>query len=83
MYDYFEIQSKIGITKHVGGLEATRKLLKWCKVDDSDYVLVVGSGNGVSANLAWEALHIPREFNRYYGYGLYVGEKMNLSLGQN
>jgi ubiquinone/menaquinone biosynthesis C-methylase UbiE len=49
MYDYFEIQAKIGITKHIGGLEATRKLLKWCKVDNLDYVLVVGSGNGVSA----------------------------------
>lgn len=49
MYDYFEIQAKIGITKHMGGLEATQKLLKWCKVDNSDHVLVVGSGNGVSA----------------------------------
>lgn len=49
MYDYFEIQAKIGITKHMGGLEATRKLLKMCKVDNSDYVLIVGSGNGVSA----------------------------------
>lgn len=25
--------------------------------------------------LAREAIHIPREFNRYYGYGLYVGIK--------
>lgn len=32
----------------MGGLEATRELLKQCKVDDSDYMLVVGSGNGVS-----------------------------------
>lgn len=49
MYGYFEIQSKIGITKHMGGLEATRELLKLCEIDNSDYVLVVGSGNGVSA----------------------------------
>jgi arsenite methyltransferase len=49
MYGYFEIQAKIGITKHMGGMEATRKLLKLCGVDDSDYVLIVGSGNGVSA----------------------------------
>jgi arsenite methyltransferase len=49
MYDYFEIQAKIGITKHMGGMEATRKLLKMCRVDKADYVLVVGSGNGVSA----------------------------------
>jgi ubiquinone/menaquinone biosynthesis C-methylase UbiE len=39
----------VGITKHMGGLEATRELLKLCKVDDSDYLLVLGSGNGVSA----------------------------------
>jgi ubiquinone/menaquinone biosynthesis C-methylase UbiE len=46
MYDYFEIQAKIGITKHMGGLEATQKLLKWCKVDNSDLVLVVAKGMG-------------------------------------
>ena len=29
-----------------------------------------------SANrLAWEALHLPKGFNSYYGYGLYVGKK--------
>jgi arsenite methyltransferase len=49
MYGYFEIQAKIGITKHMGGMEATRKLLKMCGVDNTDYVLIVGSGNGVSA----------------------------------
>jgi arsenite methyltransferase len=49
MYDYFEIQAKVGITKHMGGLKATKELLEMCRVDDSDYVLVVGSGNGVSA----------------------------------
>lgn len=49
MYGYFEIQAKIGITKHMGGMEATRKLLKMCGVDNKDYVLIVGSGNGVSA----------------------------------
>jgi len=37
------------ITKHMGGLEATRKLLELCRVDNSDLVLVEGSGNGVSA----------------------------------
>lgn len=49
MYDYFEIQSRIGISKHMGGMEATRELLNLCEVDDSDYVLIAGSGNGVSA----------------------------------
>jgi ubiquinone/menaquinone biosynthesis C-methylase UbiE len=49
MYGYFGIQEKIGITKHMGGLKATKELLEMCRVDESDYVLVVGSGNGVSA----------------------------------
>lgn len=48
MYDYFGIQAKIGITQHLGGLKATKYLLEHCKVDDSKYVLVVGSGNGTS-----------------------------------
>jgi arsenite methyltransferase len=49
MYNYFDIQAKIGITKHMGGLDATKKLLEMCEVNKSDYLLVVGSGNGVSA----------------------------------
>jgi ubiquinone/menaquinone biosynthesis C-methylase UbiE len=49
MYNYFEIQAKVGITKHMGGLKATRELLEMCRIDDSNYVLIVGSGNGVSA----------------------------------
>jgi SAM-dependent methyltransferase len=49
MYGYFEIQAKIGITKHMGGLQATRRLLELCQVKKSHQVLVVGSGNGVSA----------------------------------
>ena len=43
IHDYFEIQAKIGITKHMGGLKATRELLEMCRVDDSDHMLVVGS----------------------------------------
>lgn len=33
----------------MGGLEATNKLLELCQVKKSEDVLVVGSGNGVSA----------------------------------
>ncbi len=49
MYDYFEIQSKVGITKHMGGLKSTKELLELCGVNNSHFVLVAGSGNGVSA----------------------------------
>ncbi|MBN2422888.1 class I SAM-dependent methyltransferase [Candidatus Woesearchaeota archaeon] len=48
MYDYFGIQGKIGLTKHTGGLKATKYLLEHCNVDSSKYVLIAGSGNGIS-----------------------------------
>jgi len=49
MYNYFELQSKIGVTKHMGGLKSTKELLKLCGVDNSHYLLIVGCGNGTSA----------------------------------
>lgn len=59
MYGYFEIQAKVGITKHIGGLKATRRLLELCQVEKSDQVLVVGSGKGVSA-LGYRSLPVAR-----------------------
>lgn len=49
MYGYFDIMAEIGLTNHMGGLKATKELLEFCKVDDSKYLLVVGSGDGCSA----------------------------------
>jgi len=49
MYDFFGLQAKIGVTKHIGGLKATRYLIEHCNIDDSKYMLVVGCGNGTSA----------------------------------
>ncbi|WP_414470399.1 class I SAM-dependent methyltransferase [Methanobacterium sp. ACI-7] len=49
MYSYFEIQSKVGITKHMGSLKATKELIELCNIKASDSVLIVGSGNGKSA----------------------------------
>lgn len=51
--DYLDFQSIVGITKHMGGLGATRELLALCHVDDAREVLEVGCGIGVGpANLA-------------------------------
>lgn len=36
MYGYFEIQAKIDIIKHHGGLEVTRKFLNLNQVQKSD-----------------------------------------------
>lgn len=46
---YFEIQASWGMTKHIGGLSATKKLAELCHIDKDKYVLVVGCGIGVTA----------------------------------
>jgi len=45
---YFDVQAEIGITKHVGGLKATKELVELCRIDQQKYVLVVRYGNGIS-----------------------------------
>jgi SAM-dependent methyltransferase len=51
--EYLDFQADVGITKHTGGLTATRDLLELCHVDGASEVLEVGCGIGVGvANLA-------------------------------
>jgi ubiquinone/menaquinone biosynthesis C-methylase UbiE len=51
--DYLEFQAIVGITKHMGGLGATRELLALCHAGEAHEVLEVGCGIGVGpANLA-------------------------------
>lgn len=45
---YFEIQASWGMTKHMGGLKATRELVELCHINKGKYVLVVGCGVGVT-----------------------------------
>ncbi|MBU7014016.1 MAG: methyltransferase domain-containing protein [Theionarchaea archaeon] len=46
---YFELQSLLGITNHMGGLEATQDLAESCHVGRDSYVLDVGCGVGSAA----------------------------------
>jgi arsenite methyltransferase len=46
---YFELQAYIGTTKHMGGLETTKKLTALCHIDKDTYVLDVGCGAGATA----------------------------------
>jgi ubiquinone/menaquinone biosynthesis C-methylase UbiE len=46
---YFDLQASWGLTKHMGGLEATRKLIEACHIDKASYVLDVGCGVGITA----------------------------------
>ncbi len=45
---YFEIQADFGITKHLGGLKATRELGELCHMEKGKSVLVVGCGMGTT-----------------------------------
>ena len=47
MADYLDMQAELGISKHQGGLPATRRLLELCHVERAAEVLDVGCGIGV------------------------------------
>jgi len=44
---YLDVQAHVGITKHIGGFEATDTLLALCHVEAAKEVLYVGCGIGV------------------------------------
>ncbi len=46
---YFELQASWGLTKHMGGLEATKELIDACHINKDSYVLDVGCGVGITA----------------------------------
>jgi arsenite methyltransferase len=46
---YFALQSSWGLTKHMGGLKATKELIELCHIDENSYVLEVGCGVGITA----------------------------------
>jgi ubiquinone/menaquinone biosynthesis C-methylase UbiE len=47
--DYFDMQSAIGHTKHVGGWESTQEIAEMCRLGSGQELLYVGSGAGVAA----------------------------------
>lgn len=46
---YFDMQAKMGHTKHLGGRQATDDLAVLCQIGAGQTVLNVGSGSGISA----------------------------------
>jgi len=46
---FLDMQACVGISKHVGGLDATDELLALCHVESAREVLNVGCGIGVGA----------------------------------
>jgi arsenite methyltransferase len=45
---FFDFAAEVGMTKHIGGIEATEKLVELCHIDDGGYVLDVGCGAGAT-----------------------------------
>ena len=46
--DYFEFLAKLGLTKHIGSMEATRQLLELAHIKPGQLVLDVGCGAGAT-----------------------------------
>jgi len=45
-HSFFDFSAEVGLTKHIGGVVATRELIQLCQIDASKYVLDVGCGVG-------------------------------------
>jgi len=45
---FFDFAAEVGLTKHIGGLEATEALIELCHIGQDSYVLDVGCGVGVT-----------------------------------
>jgi len=46
---FFDFAAEAGLTKHLGGVEATEKLVQLCQVSEGSYVLHVGCGVGATS----------------------------------
>ncbi len=45
---FFDFAAEVGLTKHLGGVEATEELVGLCHIEQGEYVLDVGCGAGVT-----------------------------------
>lgn len=66
---YFEIQSEMGSTKHLGGQKATDELIGLCKIKKGAKILEVGCGTGLSTR------HIAKKYDARV-VGIDISEKM-------
>jgi arsenite methyltransferase len=66
---FFDFAAEVGLTKHIGGVEATEEIARLCHIDESKYVLDVGCGAGVTA------CYLARKY-RCHVAGVDIVEKM-------
>lgn len=48
MQSFFDFAAYVGLTKHLGGVEATEELARLCHISKGKYILDVGCGAGVT-----------------------------------
>jgi arsenite methyltransferase len=46
---FFDFAAEVGLTKHLGNVDATDKLVRLCEIDQNKYILDVGCGSGATA----------------------------------
>jgi arsenite methyltransferase len=46
--EFFDFAAKVGLTKHIGGIEATEMLIELCQISKDKHILDVGCGAGVT-----------------------------------
>ncbi|MGA9348862.1 MAG: class I SAM-dependent methyltransferase [Anaerolineae bacterium] len=66
---FLDMQAYVGITKHIGGFEATNELLSLCHIGDAREVLNVGCGIGVGS------AYIAKKYGCHV-VGMDISEKM-------
>lgn len=67
--NFLDMQAHVGVTKHMGGMEATDELLSLCHIEDARHVLNVGCGIGVGST------YIASKYNCHV-VGVDISEKM-------
>ena len=66
---FLDMQAEVGVTKHIGGFEATNELLSLCHIEGAREVLNVGCGIGVGST------HVAKKYGCHV-VGIDLSEKM-------
>jgi len=67
--NFLHMQAHVGMTKHVGGFEATNELLSLCHIEEAHQVLNIGCGVGIGS------AYVARKYGCHV-VGVDISEKM-------
>ena len=70
---FFDFAAAVGLTKHIGGMDATRQLVDLCQIEAGKYVLDVGCGVGVSGGTSVGGAFV------LVGKGVFVNKSLGLT----